>query len=122
MRPSLERDEARTLLQEERARLQQIRVALEHGDGPSSPDAVIELQDVDERAPDADLSLVDGDGAILEHVDARLADVDRAIERLERGEFGTCETCGRAIDADRLRARPAARFCAEHAHAAETPA
>ena len=121
MGPSLERDEARTLLQEERARLQQIRVVLEHGDGPSSPDAVIELQDVHERA-DADLSLVDGDGAILEHVDARLADVDRAIERLERGEFGTCETCGRAIDADRLRARPAARFCVEHAHAAETPA
>jgi DnaK suppressor protein len=122
VRPSLERDEARTLLQEERARLQQIRVALEHGDGPSSPDAVIELQDVDERAPDADLGLVDGDGAILEHVDARLADVDRAIERLEKGEFGTCETCGRAIDADRLRARPAARFCVEHAHSAGKPA
>ena len=99
MRPSLEREEARTLLQEERARLQQIRVALEHGDGPSSPDAVIELQDAHERTPDADLILVDGDGAILEHVDARLADVDRAIERLEGGEFGTCETCGRAIDA-----------------------
>lgn len=122
MRPSLERDEARALLHEERARLQQIRVALEHGDGPSSPDAVVELQDVDEGAPDADLGPVDGDGAILDHVDARLADVDRAIERLERGEFGTCETCGRAIDADRLRARPAARFCVEHAHAAETPA
>lgn len=120
MRPSLERDEARTLLQEERARLQQIRVALEHGDGPSSTDAVIELQDVQERASDADLDLVDG--AILEHVDTRLADVDRAIERLERGEFGTCETCGRPIDADRLRARPAARFCVEHAHSAETPA
>jgi hypothetical protein len=100
MTPSLEREEARTLLQEERARLQQIRVALEHGDGPSSPGAVIELQDVHERTPDADLSLV----------------------RLEGGEFGTCETCGRAIDADRLRARPAARFCVEHAHSAETPA
>jgi len=122
MRPSLERDEARTLLQEERARLQQIRIALEHGEGSSSPDAVIELPDVDEQAPDADLGLPDGDGAILEHVDARLADVDRAIERLERGEFGTCETCGRAIDADRLRARPAARFCVEHAHSPETPA
>jgi RNA polymerase-binding transcription factor DksA len=122
MRPSLERDEARTLLQEEQARLQQIRVALEHGDGPSSPDAVIELQDVDERAPDTGLDLVDGDDAILEHVDARIADVDRALERLEMGEFGTCEACGRAIDADRLRARPAARFCIEHARAAETPA
>ena len=37
MRPSLERDEARTLLQEERARLQQIRVALEHGDRHAAP-------------------------------------------------------------------------------------
>jgi DnaK suppressor protein len=119
MKP-LERDEVRALLHDERARLQQIRVAVEQGDGPSSPDAVIELPDVDERAPDAGLDLVDGDGAILDHVDARLADVDRALERLEKGEFGTCEACGRAIDADRLRARPAARFCIEHAHTAET--
>jgi hypothetical protein len=120
MRPSVEPDEARTLLHEERARLQQIRVALEQGNGPSSPDAVIELPDVDTDAPNADLDLVDGDGTVLDHVDARLADVDRALERLETGEFGTCEACGRAIDADRLRARPAARFCVEHAHAAET--
>lgn len=120
MRPSLERDEARTLLHDERARLQQIRLALEQGDGPSSPDAVIELADVDEGASDADLGLVDDDRATLEHVDARIADVDRALERLETGEFGTCEACGRAIDADRLRAHPAARFCIEHAHAAET--
>jgi DnaK suppressor protein len=117
MTPSLDSDEARSLLQEERARLQMIRIALvQQGDGASPPDSVVELPDV---APDVDGDSFDpdDDGAILDHLDARLLDVDRALERLEAGAFGTCEACGRAIDADRLRARPAARFCVEHSAA-----
>jgi DnaK suppressor protein len=122
--PSLDPEEARTLLHEERARLQMIRNALlEQGDGASAEDAVVELPDMGHLAPDGENDAFDpiDDGAILDHLDARLLDVDRALERLETGVFGTCEACGRAIDADRLRARPAARFCVEHT-AAGTPA
>ncbi|MGV8967989.1 MAG: TraR/DksA family transcriptional regulator [Cellulomonas sp.] len=49
---------------------------------------------------------------------ARLADVDRALERLDAGSYGRCETCGGAIAADRLAARPGARTCIDCARAA----
>ncbi|MHB0858860.1 MAG: TraR/DksA family transcriptional regulator [Anaerolineae bacterium] len=40
-----------------------------------------------------------------------LADVEAALERIERGVYGICQRCGLKIDADRLQALPTARFC-----------
>jgi RNA polymerase-binding transcription factor DksA len=40
-----------------------------------------------------------------------LADLDRALERLDQGTYGVCEGCGRAIAVERLEARPAATTC-----------
>jgi len=51
-----------------------------------------------------------------------LADVEHALERIANGTYGTCEACGREIDAERLRARPAARFCVDDQAAAERDA
>ena len=36
-----------------------------------------------------------------------------ALERIERGEFGTCVSCGREINHERLEAVPHARLCIE---------
>jgi RNA polymerase-binding transcription factor DksA len=47
-----------------------------------------------------------------------LADLDRALERLERGDYGRCEGCGEPIPAERLEARPAATTCVRCAAAA----
>ena len=50
-----------------------------------------------------------------------LAEIDAALERIARGEFGRCEECAGAIGRQRLRAIPEARLCincrerAEHA-------
>ena len=44
-----------------------------------------------------------------------LEEVDRALEKLEAGTYGSCETCGKAITPARLEAMPAARFCIDHA-------
>jgi DnaK suppressor protein len=49
----------------------------------------------------------------------RLRDRDRklaskivaALERLDAGTFGTCESCGREISAARLKARPVTTLC-----------
>src|SRR5262245_13049015 len=35
-----------------------------------------------------------------------------ALDRIDRGTFGRCEACGRAIPAERLDALPYARHCA----------
>jgi RNA polymerase-binding transcription factor DksA len=50
----------------------------------------------------------------LEQVEAELADVDRALRRLDDGTYGQCEVCGDDIGDDRLAAMPAARFCTLH--------
>ena len=49
--------------------------------------------------------------ALLEQARRRLAEIDAALARREAGDYGTCETCGRPIGAERLAARPAARTC-----------
>lgn len=40
-----------------------------------------------------------------------LAEIDVALRRLDEGDFGVCEACGRGIPIDRLRARPMATRC-----------
>ena len=40
-----------------------------------------------------------------------LAEVDAALDRLEAGTFGYCETCHDPIEPERLAADPLARFC-----------
>jgi RNA polymerase-binding transcription factor DksA len=54
-------------------------------------------------------------GALVE-----LADVDRALDRVAAGTYGTCARCGLPIGADRLAARPTAELCIACARAAES--
>ena len=41
----------------------------------------------------------------------RMIQVERALERLEEGDYGTCERCGTPIPAARLAAFPSATLC-----------
>lgn len=43
-----------------------------------------------------------------------LANVDRALERLQAGSYGICEQCHESIEADRLLSDPLVRFCLDH--------
>lgn len=49
--------------------------------------------------------------ALLRDARIHLADLDRALERLDQGIYGACERCGEPISSGRLEARPAARMC-----------
>ncbi len=44
---------------------------------------------------------------------ASLAEVDRALEKLADGTYGTCDNCGKEIPAARLEAMPAKTICVE---------
>lgn len=64
----------------------------------------------------------EGDWALLQHADARISELDRAIRRFDSGGYGICERCGAAIPTERLEALPACSLCvkcarqlAEHA-------
>jgi DnaK suppressor protein len=49
--------------------------------------------------------------ALLLEARTHLDDLDRALDRLDAGEYEACEQCGGTISAERLAARPAARTC-----------
>ncbi|MFN2530757.1 MAG: PP2C family protein-serine/threonine phosphatase [Pyrinomonadaceae bacterium] len=43
-----------------------------------------------------------------------LAEVDAALQRLDRGVFGICEVCHDPVETERLIADPLTRFCLDH--------
>lgn len=48
---------------------------------------------------------------------ASIADIDRALEKLEAGSYGLCDRCGEAIPQPRLEALPASALCVDCAAA-----
>jgi sigma-B regulation protein RsbU (phosphoserine phosphatase) len=57
-----------------------------------------------------------------DYVNELLAEVDAALERIEDGSFGICETCHDPIEEDRLERNPLLRFCVDHLSAKELKA
>jgi DnaK suppressor protein len=52
-------------------------------------------------------------GALLEKQAGSLEDVERALTKIDRGDYGVCECCQEAIAMKRLKAVPWARHCLE---------
>ena len=48
-------------------------------------------------------------------LDAKLRDVERALEKLDDGSYGRCDVCGSPIGRARLEAIPWAVRCIDHA-------
>ena len=51
------------------------------------------------------------DEGLEEGAQQTLAQIDRALAKLDDGTYGICERCGREIGEERLRARPWAVLC-----------
>ena len=119
----MERDPARAALTEERERLQRLRddFVSEGLTSESEEESLGELSSADQHQADVGTETFnrERDLSILERVQAELADVEHALRRLDDGTYGTCEACGRPIDAGRLEALPAARFCLDDQATAE---
>jgi RNA polymerase-binding transcription factor DksA len=49
--------------------------------------------------------------ALVEQLAAHRRDVVAALDRIEKGTFGTCERCGSPIPEERLEAIPTATLC-----------
>jgi RNA polymerase-binding transcription factor DksA len=63
----------------------------------------------------ADSSQVTAERGELEAIAGTLADtlreVEDALDKLDAGTYGACESCGQEIASARLEAKPAARLC-----------
>ena len=49
--------------------------------------------------------------AVVQGLKDRLHDVEIALSKIERGDYGICERCGEPIPLERLEAIPSARLC-----------
>ncbi len=48
----------------------------------------------------------------IEHgLETRLRDINIALDKIEKRQYGKCEKCGKKIPKERLQACPEARFC-----------
>lgn len=83
-----------------------------------------ELSSVDQHQADIGTETFERskDLSILDEVEAELAEIEHALQRLDEGTYGTCEACGKTIPDDRLEAMPATRFCVEDQAKAESEA
>jgi sigma-B regulation protein RsbU (phosphoserine phosphatase) len=48
------------------------------------------------------------------YVNNLLAEIDTALQKIDNGSYGLCETCHDPIEADRLEGNPLVRFCLDH--------
>ena len=53
---------------------------------------------------------------LVNKLDRQLTEVKAALERMDKGTYGICETCGKPIEKERLEANPSARTSIKHAH------
>jgi RNA polymerase-binding transcription factor DksA len=117
----MDSDVAREHLEAERARLADVKESVGDLGSETEGESISELSDVDQHQADTGTETFDRerDFSILEQVEAELADVERALQRLDEGTYGKCEACGEPIEDARLEALPAARFCLKHQATAE---
>lgn len=122
----MDHDHARQLLGDERVRLTQIRetFADEHLGDESERENLNELSGMDQHQADVGTETFERekDMSILENVQAELAEIEHALERITDGSYGRCEACGAVIDEQRLEAMPATRLCLKDQAEAERQA
>lgn len=115
-------DEQRERLQKEKQQLEKTLDSIDQGLGERLTDSVGELSAYDQHTADLgqetfergkDLGLRDNTWRLLE-------DINAALELMDRGEYGICQSCGRPIEVQRLRAIPAAIRCFECKQAEES--
>jgi RNA polymerase-binding transcription factor len=104
-------DPVRALV-EERRRAQE-RLADLVGDYAGIVEASADSNADDEHDPEGSTIAFERSqvGALVDQARAHLAEVDAALERVEDGTYGVCESCGQPIAPARLEARPVARTC-----------
>ena len=115
---------ARRRLEEERTRLQGIRDDLQRERAEATSDTGDELSSFDQHPGDVGTETfeLERNVSLLEQVENELEEIEAAFGRLERGDYGRCQACGRPIGDERLDAMPAARFCVEDQARAEREA
>ncbi|MFA6432531.1 MAG: TraR/DksA C4-type zinc finger protein [Candidatus Paceibacterota bacterium] len=115
-------------LEKYKARLLAEKAELEEGlsgigkrnpDNPQEWDATsgtLEVDPADENEVADKLEELEDNSGIAAKLESQLKEVDAALERIEKGTYGLCETCNKPIEPERLEANPSARISIKHKH------
>ena len=118
----MESTAARERLEQEKERLRVLiaNMAEDNNEG-GEPAGSDELATVDQHPADAGSETFERekDMAILNNLEEQISEIEKALERVEDGSYGTCEACGKPIGDERLEVVPTARYCVEDQGARE---
>jgi RNA polymerase-binding protein DksA len=103
----------RTTLDDQRAELMRQQAELQENSFDSTQSDLSGEMGFDEDFADAGTATFDRerDLSIRNNIQDLVEQITRAIHRIDDGTYGTCERCGRPIDAARLKALPHALLC-----------
>ena len=109
---------ARERIAEEQTRVEGLIAGLRDELGTSENEDVSELSDYDQHPADMGTETFERekDLSILEQLEAELAELQAALERIDNGTYGIDEVTGAPIDPARLEALPAARTNVDTEH------
>lgn len=65
----------------------------------------------DDSAEAAEVSEYDTRLSLEANLETRLKEVNNTLDRIKKGTYGICESCGEKINDERLKANPTARLC-----------
>ena len=119
---SIDTEHFRTLLMEERERVQRAIAHLRDEHPGSLEDETDELATAgDNHMGDIASATLDReiDYSLGENAGQHLAEIDAALKRIDDGTYGTCVEGGEDIGHERLEAMPWASLCIDHARARE---
>ena len=75
-----------------------------------------ELDYDDNFADSAQVAAEMGENRVLyDQLRRDLDDIEKALQRMDEGTYGSCEVCGKEIGDARLEVMPATRVCIDHA-------
>lgn len=102
-------EEEQKLLEEELSSLGRID---KKGDWEATPEDEMNTQEVQDEGDMAERAEDYQERSIkLNSLELRLMDINRALEKIEKNDYGICENCKKEIEKDRLEVNPAAKTC-----------
>lgn len=76
----------------------------------------IDVDTADENEVADKFEEIESNNGILKQLENQLTEVTAALDRITKGTYGICETCGKPIEKDRLEANPSSRISIKHIH------
>lgn len=113
----MEQHQLREKLEQEKAEIEhRLKQTGNYGMDTSMNVSTGELSGYDNHPADLGTELFERgkDLALNENDERHLAEIEAALQRMDKGTYGYCEVCGQEIAFERLEAVPATKYCIAH--------